>query len=309
MKLFFLLFFALSILFARDVVESKGECSINWTQGFIECQGESAEGQSRYGAKISAKVIAQRNLLEVIKGVHIDSETTIEDGMFSSEIIKSRVSGTIRGAQVVANKYDTKQKYAVAILKLMMGKDLLSALMSDPTQLSFNEKVMQLWNSFHIVPEANAATYGYKDKATIQKVLEDLRVNGDVQGSAYLHKVLQNIDEQEYSGVLIDVSEIKNFKKAMIVKLVDEKGHELYPAGLVGTEVLIKQNTSVGYIYGLEDAKKNRRVYHTPLEMKATSIYKKRYSNIVLTKEQVKQLKSINTDILKNAKIILVLGD
>ena len=304
-----LLFLTCYTLFARDVVESKGECRINWTQGFIECQGESAEGQNRYGAKISAKVIAQRNLLEVIKGVHIDSETTIEDGMFSSEVIKSRVSGTIRGAQVVSNKYDSKQKYAVATLKLMMGKDLLSALLSDPTQLSFNEKVMQLWNSFHIIAEANAATYGYKEKETIQKLLQDLRTKGDTQGSIYLEKVLKSIEKQEYSGVLIDVSEVKNFKKAMIVKLVDEAGQEVYPAGLVTKEVLIKQNTSVGYIYGLEDAKHNRRVYHTPIEMKVKSVYKKRYSNIVLTKQQVEQLQNIDKSILKNAKIILVLGE
>jgi len=304
-----LLFLTCYTLFARDVIDSKGECSINWTQGFIECQGESAEGQSRYAAKISAKVIAQRNLLEVIKGVHIDSETTVEDGMFSSEIIKSRVSGTIRGAQVVANDYDTHQKYAVAKLKLMMGKDLLAALLSDPTQLSFNEKVMQMWNSFHIITEANAATYGYKDKTTVQKLLEDLRNKGDKEGSAYLQQVLSSIESQNYTGVLIDVSDVKDFKKAMIVRLVDESGQEIYPGNLLSDKVLIRQNTSVGYIYGLEDAKKNKRVYNTPLAFKVESIYKKRYSNIVLTKKQIDMLQNIDKNILKNAKIILVLGD
>ena len=309
MKLFFSLCLLLIHLFARDVVDEKGECRINWSQGFIECNGESAEGQNRYGAKISAKVIAQRNLLEVIKGVRIDSETTIEDGMFASEIIKSRVSGTVKGAQIVSNIYNPNQKYATATLKLKMGEDLLSALLSDPKQLSFNEKVMQIWNNFHIINVANAATYTTQERKTILKLLEDLRKSGDKQGTLYLTKVLQEINTQNYSGILIDISKIKNFKKAMIVKLVDQTGNEIYPANMVSKKTLLKQNTSVGYIYGLEDAKQNKRVYHNPIELKANSIYKKRYSNIVLSKKQIDALNTLDKSILQNAKIILVLGE
>ena len=309
MKSFLFLFLSVATLFARDVVDAKGECSINWTQGFIECRGESAEGQNRYAAKISAKVVAQRNLLEVIKGVRIDSQSTIEDGMFSSEVIRSRVSGTIRGAQIISNKYDKVQKFAVVTLKLQMGKDLLSALLSDPTQLSFNEKVMQLWSSFHIVNTLHATTYTAKDKKTIQKLLEDLRKNGDEKGTLYLSNILNEIGTENYSGVLIDISEVANFKKAMIVKLVDEDGKEIYPAKILSKKVLLKKNTSVGYIYGLDDAKNNKRVYHTPIEFKAKSVYKKRYSNIVLDKEQIEALSRVDKSILENAKIILVLGD
>ena len=309
MKLFFSLFFLAIHLFARDVVDEKGECSINWSRGFIECKGESADEQNRYGAKISAKVIAQRNLLEVIKGVRIDSETTIEDGMFSSDIIKSRVSGTVKGAQVVSNIYNSTQKYATATLKLKMGKDLLSALLSDPQELSFNEKIMTLWNNFHIITTANASTYTTKEKETILKLLEDLRKSADKQGTLYLTKVLHDMDTQNYSGVLIDISEIKKFKKAMIVKLVDEAGNEIYPANMVSKRTLLKQNTSVGYIYGLKDAKQNKRVYHNPIELKAKNIYKKRYSNIVLTKKQIEAINALDKNILKNAKIILVLGE
>lgn len=294
---------------ARDVVEDTGICQINWTQGTITCSGESAEGQARFAAKISAKVLAQRNLLEVVKGVRIDSEMTIVDGMLSSEVVSSRVSGMVRGAQLISNRYNSSLKNAVAIVRLQMGKDLLSALLSDPTKLSWNEKVEQLWNSFSIVATANASIYSNKDKATIEKILTDFRKNGEVKSSQYLEKILHDINDVKYSGILIDVSNIADFQKAMMVKLVDEQGAEVYPLDLVSRATLLKRNTSVGYIYGVEDARKNKRVFSKPIEFKAQNVYKNRKSNIVLSNEQIASIKSLDQDILHRAKVILVLGE
>lgn len=305
----FYLFLVFSPLHSREVVEVQGSCKINWSQGHITCEGESAEGQNKYGATIAAKVIAQRNLLEVVKGVRIDSMVTVKDGMFSSDIIKSRVEGVIRGGQIISNKYSRETKSALATIKLQMGKDLLSALLSDPEQLSWNEKVQKLWNNFHIVTPLTASTYSNKDKATIEKLLADLRKKGNKQGEKYLQTILASIDSTSYSGILIDVSELPSFKKAMIVKLVDQNGHEVYPSDIVSRETLLKRNTSVGYIYGLDDARSNKRVFNTPVEIKASQIYKKRYSNIVLTNEQIQMIHSLDSNILKDAKVILVLGD
>lgn len=310
MKTIFSLLFTLILsLQAREVVDSVGSCKINWTQGNITCEGESAAGQNKYAAKISAKVIAQRNLLEVVKGVRIDSMVTVKDGMFSSDIITSRVQGVIRGGQIISNEYDSQEQYAVATIKLEMGKDLLSALLSDPTQLSWNEKVEKFWKGFNLVSTLNAATYSQYDKATLEKILADLRKQGDTKASNYVTSVLKDLSSVEYSGILIDVSNVSNFKKAMIVKLVDENGHEIYPANLVDKATLLKRNTSVGYMYGLNDARKNKRVFSVPVEMKAKKVYKKRLSNIVLNKEQIDIIKTLDKEILKNAKIILVLGD
>ncbi|MDF1877491.1 hypothetical protein JHD47_06640 [Sulfurimonas sp. SAG-AH-194-L11] len=294
---------------ARDVVDLKGTCKINWTMGYITCEGESAEGQNRYGAKLSAKIIAQKNLLEVVKGVQIDSLTTIKDGMFSSEVIQSRVSGIIRGAQLLSNTYNSTYKNSIAVVRLEMGKDLLSALLSDPTQLSWNEKVDKLWSSFSIMTNAEAATYNVKDKETIKRILEDLRKRGDELGSKYLTTVLNDLETTTYSGILIDVSEVVNFKKAMIVKLVDKNGKEIYPADIVSKKTLLKRNTSVGFMYGFDDARNNKRVFHIPMEMKAKSVYKKRYSNIVLSQEQIDKIQTLDRSVLKKAKIILVLGE
>lgn len=310
MKNFFIILLLLSLtLQAREVIDSSGSCKINWTQGFISCEGESAEGQSSYGAKISAKVIAQRNLLEVIKGVSIDSEVTVSDGMLSSDIIKSRVQGVIKGGQILSNNYNSTSKSAIAIIKLEMGKDLLSALLSDPTKLSWNEKIQKAWDGFNFITSANASTYSQQDKETIKKLLDDMRERGDAKGSEYLSDVLDNIDNNQYSGILIDISGIANFEKAMIVKLVDEGGAEIYPSTVLDKATLVKKNTSVGYMYGIQDARENKRVFDKPVEFKAQKVYKNRKSNIVLTKSQIEVIKGLDQEILKRAKIILVLGE
>ena len=310
MKKILLISLLLSLtLYARDVVDNVGECKINWSEGVIICQGESAEGQNPYAAKVSAKVIAQRNLLEVVKGVQIESEVTIADGMLSSDIISSRVQGVIRGLQTLSNKYNKKTKSSIATVKLQMGKDLLAALLSDPNQLSWNEKVNQLWNSFSFITSAHADTYMPNEKETIKKILKDLRTQGNKDGAKYLENILSSIDKNNFSGILIDISGVSDFKKAMIVKLVDENGKEVYPAKLVDKRTLMKRNTSVGYMFGIEDARKNKRVFSTPLEIKASGVYKNKKSNIVLTKKQLNMLKILNSNILREAKIILVLGE
>jgi hypothetical protein len=52
-------------------------------------------------AQRGAVVVAQRNLLEIIKGVNVTGETTVEDMITSRDFIYSRVDGVIKGAQIV----------------------------------------------------------------------------------------------------------------------------------------------------------------------------------------------------------------
>jgi hypothetical protein len=53
--------------------------------------------QARAMARRAAIVIAQRNLLEVVKGVHIDSRTRVENFMLQNDSIVTRVKGILKG--------------------------------------------------------------------------------------------------------------------------------------------------------------------------------------------------------------------
>jgi len=81
-----------------------------WEQGIIEAMGlgVAPEGitnpaQRQALARRAAVVDAQRNLLEQVNGVQIDSSTSVQQLALQSDSINSRVSGMIRGAQVVKN--------------------------------------------------------------------------------------------------------------------------------------------------------------------------------------------------------------
>lgn len=87
----------------------KGE--INWSQKTITAtgsgtfsNGSSNAAQARLGATKAAKMDAQRNLLEMLKGVNISAKTTMGTAMASTDI-KAKVEGVVRNFEVVDTKY------------------------------------------------------------------------------------------------------------------------------------------------------------------------------------------------------------
>lgn len=57
-------------------------------------------GQARTLAERAALTVARRNLLEAVRGVHVDSTTTVENFMVADDAIVARVSGVVRNARV-----------------------------------------------------------------------------------------------------------------------------------------------------------------------------------------------------------------
>jgi hypothetical protein len=56
-------------------------------------------------AKRAAVIVARRNLLEIIKGVRIDSMTLVKDFVVQSDIIRNQVDGYLERSQVVDIAY------------------------------------------------------------------------------------------------------------------------------------------------------------------------------------------------------------
>lgn len=108
---------------AQPVTEQKQNGVVNWTEQFIEAKGESVidtvrfknKAQARAMATRGAVVVAQRNLLEIINGVRITGETTVEDMITKSDYIYSKVDGVIKGAEMVGNP---KEEYGLIVVTL-----------------------------------------------------------------------------------------------------------------------------------------------------------------------------------------------
>lgn len=94
---------------SKPVITEKPNGQVNWTEQFIEAKGQSVIDNEKFKNPAQAKLMArrgaivegQRNLLEIIKGVNVTSETTVNDMITSSDFIYTRVDGVIKGAQMV----------------------------------------------------------------------------------------------------------------------------------------------------------------------------------------------------------------
>jgi len=94
---------------AQDkAVEKIGDAgSIDWVSRKLTATGMGVptkksvgQAQMRVMVRRAAIVVARRNLLEVVKGVHIDSTTRVQNFMVKSDTIESRVKGVLAGSEV-----------------------------------------------------------------------------------------------------------------------------------------------------------------------------------------------------------------
>ncbi|MEA2072210.1 MAG: hypothetical protein U9O86_01395 [Campylobacterota bacterium] len=86
--------------------------------GYFQAEGYSEEGQSRYKAFSSATLLAQRNLLEVVKGADITSLTKMDLGEMEADKVGKLIGGTLVGAEVVQKEYDKATKSAKVVVRI-----------------------------------------------------------------------------------------------------------------------------------------------------------------------------------------------
>ena len=106
-KFIFINAFILSWAFAQEVVTQLDKGSINYSEqlinavgiGFVPSNAVNA-GQARRMALRIAKQDAMRQLIEIVNGVTLTSETTMSGAMVD-DVINTKVQGFIRGARPV----------------------------------------------------------------------------------------------------------------------------------------------------------------------------------------------------------------
>jgi hypothetical protein len=108
---------------------------INASEDYVEAKGIGAVDPARIKgtnarpmALRAAQVDAYRNLLETVKGVKIDAQTTVRDFMTESDTINAKVSGLVKGAKVM-NKVYLSDGTAEVTLRMEL-KSLLQVISS-----------------------------------------------------------------------------------------------------------------------------------------------------------------------------------
>lgn len=111
---------------ARITTKEGKTGTINWETRYITSKGIVSAtsnttnlSQRRLLARRGAIVDAQRNLMEIIKGVNIDATTTLSDYMVN-EVTRANVKGTLKNAEIIDEKWDG-EVYEVT-MQVPMGK-------------------------------------------------------------------------------------------------------------------------------------------------------------------------------------------
>ena len=124
----------------REAKENKSSGQVNWTTGTITVSGigvappDAPAAAAQTMAYRAARVVASRNLLELIQGIKVDSETIVENYIVKSDTIREQVKGFVRSARVMRHKNFPDGSVEVFLAMPLWGKSsLTSALLTDQT--------------------------------------------------------------------------------------------------------------------------------------------------------------------------------
>jgi len=303
MKKILMLMLGAFFLFASDVIKKDKECTINWTKYTLTCKGISASGQNRFAAILSAKVIAQRNMLEKIKGVRINSVTTFENGMEKSSIISSVVKGAIKGCKVVSEYYDPQGKYGEVEVQIDLVDDILIKIL----RADVSENIL---NKFLSPFFLYASTYSPNDIEVLKKLLDDFEKRGNNKAVAFIKKIIYKLKNEKVTGIVIDAKNVKNFNLSLMPKIRDANGKEIYPSNYVSDYEIVNAHGLVDYEIGtFEEVKSKKRVCNNPILIKAKSVYGNRTSDLVLNDVSEDILSKVDSYILQKAKIVILVDE
>ncbi|MFO7892049.1 MAG: LPP20 family lipoprotein [bacterium] len=283
-------------LFGQGYVQQVGSAGkVNWTNQVIKCTGIGAPNPNqsmaaqRAGALRAAKLDALRNLLETVRGININSETTVENAMVTSDVIQSNVQGAIRGYRVVDTRYmssgDVEVDVEVPITGVIMD-NLLQQQFGGGTLLTGEQLLCptcgQPWPSGKEVPPG----------------VDLIHVGGDYQA---------DYGGGVYTGLIIDARGL-NLRPAMAPKVLDPKGEEVYGSRYVEREYAVDIGM-VGYEKSVDRASHNERVADNPLIVKGAEAVGQNKTDVVVSDADAVKIHNAaaNMNFLERCKVMFIL--
>ena len=109
-----------------DVVTPNGRA--DWTTGIVTAKGIGIPPknpvsalQAKEMARAAAWAVALRNLLEAVKGVYVDSTTTVSNYVTTNDEVRTRVEGMVKGAQLLNEQEMPDGSYETTVEMKLTG--------------------------------------------------------------------------------------------------------------------------------------------------------------------------------------------
>jgi len=284
------------VAYSQETWQSVTEPVKVFSEGYIKVIGTSEEGQSRYQAIRAATVVAQRDLLEVLQGLHLYGNTTIRDGMHESDLIKTTVEGYLKGAMKCGERYDPNRGYAQVCLKLYIrGKgglyDIILPLMKDERLLPPPAPAYQP----KLIPEVIPSTPATVEKPEVASIPKKPKVAPPSE--------LVN----PHDGLILDVREY-NFRPALVNRILTDKNEVVFDPSKIASSVLLERGCG-GFTNDENKAKALLQSWgsNNPMFIKAKGVV--RFTDAQVGSDEAAAIFTHNqkTNFLAQAKVVFVL--
>jgi hypothetical protein len=282
----------------NQIVEQMGDKGkINWSEGYIEAVGIGAPPEKYMGkpnarplALRAAKIDAYRNLLEVTKGVRVDSTTVVRDFTVESDVINAQVDGLVKGARVANQEYMSDGTVEVTLRMPLSGG--FSQIII-PKALGKRPELAPPSPPPAVPPETPAAP-------------PETPVTPPETPAAPAPSAPTPAGEV-YTGMVVDARGLQA-RPAMAPKVIDENGKEVYGSMNVDKEYAVQQGMS-GYARDLTAAQSNPRVTNNPVSVKGIKTVGPGRADIVISNADADKIRGVseNLTFLKKCRVMIVL--
>ena len=282
-----------------DQIPSRGE--IDWTNGAIRAKGIGVPPtdavnarHAREMAKRAARVVAYRNLLEIVQGIRVDSHTLVKNYMVEEDTINTKVQGIIHGSRILDEQEFPDGSFQVTV-EMGLNSQIPAALSLSPAKphkpISFPQELG--------IPEKDWSRFS-------QRAV----VAGPTPGPSRNPPMTEDQPLEEhasYTGLILNARGL-HVERAMNPRVVMEDGREVYSAQFVKQSVAETKGI-VAYVRGVSAAKAHVRVTNSPLEVKVLRVDGANNTDFVVSDADAQMLHVVpeHFEFLENARVLVVL--
>jgi len=240
-------------------------------QGVAPSDRPLSRGQKEIMALRAAKVVALRELAEVLSGVRVSGETCVQDAAARSDQVRATVDGLIKGAEVVQESYDENKEIATVYVRL--GLDGPSGLTQALLPAIIQQKVIDVASAKPFVPAVQAPAAA----------------------------------AESADALIIDATG-KNFRPALINRVVANDGNVLFEPSKIPPEILAKKGCG-DYTSDLGKAKAIAASHGAkhPMVVKAASVVRSTDAQVSADDAAVIFRANQQTNFLEGAQVVFVL--
>ncbi len=267
---------------AGAVTEENEFGQVNYSERMVRATGIGAVnpnaasvGAARAGAITAARADAYRRLLEAVKGVQVNSETTINNSMVENDVVQMRVNGMVRGANEVGDvRYlsDTSVEVTLEVpLSGIMDIVLPTEAVAAPTPTGTATPA----------PETTAATTP--------------------------PPVAPVITGQPVTGVIIDARGL-GIKPSISPQVLADDGSILYGPGKYPRDFAVTQGV-VGYHRDIDAARDDARVAGNPLTIRGIRTSGTQPTDVVISMSDAQRAAGYDgfAEAISNCRVMFIL--